>query len=82
MNTLLDRMREEIFQYNLINFTDYLSEVYEIIQSKLILLDDEEKNMVMNTNSLIQEALHNGDYLLTTDLLKYVIGPILDKKEH
>lgn len=82
MKELLDKMRKELFNYNFNNFSKYLTEILSSAQVKLIYLEEEEKEIVINTNILIQNALQDGDYFLISELLKYILYPILEVKEH
>lgn len=82
MYKLVLDMRENLFNYDMEQFYSNLDQFMILIRHKMVLLNEIESQDILDVNLLMQESLKNNDFLFVTDLAKFVVCPIFERKEH
>jgi len=78
MDELLREVQQAIFQYNISKAAQHLVDIFDLLDKLQEGLDSSQQEQLQDGLQQMSIALQNNDYLLTADLLEYVVKPLIN----
>jgi flagellin-specific chaperone FliS len=78
MEELLRDAQLAMFQYDIPKAAQHLVEIFDLLEHLQEGLEDAQQEQLQENLRQMNRAMQNQDYLLTADLLEYVIKPLIN----